>query len=81
MEINVPLVKLVVSTHSYTGSDPQTQPGVHIHVDTTPESVLCTGEDGVAFYRFPMGVIPRDQVRRLRNLLTEFLLDFPEEEV
>lgn len=80
LEITVPFVKVVVSTYCYTGTDPQTRPGVRIHVDTTPDPVLYTGEDGVAFNRFPMGVIPRDQVRQLRNLLTEFLLDFPEEE-
>jgi hypothetical protein len=78
LELVAPLVKLLVCTHCFTGIDSETRPGVSFSADTT-EPIRRVAEDGSVHYRFPLGVISRTQVRHLRDLLDEFLADFPGE--
>lgn len=72
---NNPGVEMRVQTHVSTGTDPKTRPGVAFDLiaDKPPTLVEEAGKMRVMF-----GVVDRDQIRALRNLLTDFLLDYPE---
>jgi hypothetical protein len=82
LDISIPLATVVIQTHVFTGVDPKTRPGVGITLnhDTEPVCIRRAHEDGTHYWELPLGVIDRDQIRALRNLLTDFILDFPEEE-
>jgi len=73
-------LRLLVTTHVTTGKNPLTRPGVGFDVRTDREQLppMRYEENGVIEYRLPLGVLDREQVRQLRNLLTEFMLFFPE---
>ncbi len=72
-------VSLEFATHVSTGTDPKTQPGVGLTLfSETLLDPLTTHHEHR--YWYPLTVVDRDEIRKLRNLLTDFLLDFPEEE-
>lgn len=78
-EANYPGAEIQVRTHVSTGSDPKTRPGVGFDISwpaSMPLMALPHSTDGAV--RLPFGVVDRDQIRALRNLLTDFLLDYPE---
>lgn len=83
LEIALPLMTLKVMAYVYTGTDPQTRPGVGISIATTVENlpIRRVADDGTVYFDIPVGVLGRDQVRAIRNLFTDFVLDFPEEEL
>lgn len=70
-----PGVEMRVQTHVSTGTDPKTRPGVAFDLIAATQPVLIQEGDKV---RVAFGVVDRDQIRALRNLLTDFLLDYPE---
>lgn len=68
---------LRVTTYVSTGTDQQTRPGVDFDLYMVQPCWMPAGNGG---FRVPFGVVRRDDIRKLRNLLTEFLLDYPESE-
>jgi hypothetical protein len=71
-----PEVRVEVQTHVSTGTNPKTRPGISINLYGKGQPpIIGHGGD----YRVLFGVIDRDQVRALRNLLTDFLLDYPDD--
>lgn len=78
-EANYPGAEIQVRTHVSTGTDPKTRPGIDFDISwpaSMPLTALPSGTDGSV--RLPFGVVDRDQIRALRNLLTDFLLDYPD---
>jgi hypothetical protein len=76
--VNYPGAAILVRTHVSTGIDPKTRPGIGFDISwpkNLPLAALPSSADGV---RLPFGVVDRDQIRALRNLLTDFLLDYPD---
>ncbi len=72
-------VSLEFATHVTTGTSPKQRPGVGLTLfSETLLDPLTTHHEHK--YWYPLTVVGRDEIRKLRNLLTEFLLDFPEEE-
>lgn len=68
--------RLIIRTHISTGTpEGKTQPGIAFEVATLYHP--SETEDG---FRIDIGVMGRDEVRAIRNLLTEFMLDFPEDD-
>lgn len=82
MDITIDGMTLVVRTHVSTGTDPKTRPGVGLSVlwhGEEPAQLRRQNEDGTVYWDLLGGVVDRDRIRALRNLLTEFVLDFPED--
>lgn len=90
---NPPMARLTASTYTYTGPRGSlTYPGVRFTVDVDEgyrklllhpleQDVWKTVDaDGHPMMRISLGVMDRATARRLRNVLTDFLTDFPEEE-
>ena len=73
--INNPGARLRVRSHVSMGTDPKSRPGVGFDLMFEREPVCLKVDDE---FRLPFGVVDRDQIRALRNLLTNFLLDYPD---
>lgn len=73
--LNNPDCELIVTTNVSTGGiGSDTSPGVNFAFLAKQPCLFQTNEGLILAF----GVVGREQIRTLRNLLTEFLLDHPE---
>jgi hypothetical protein len=85
LRLKIDIYTLDFTAYACTGVDPLTRPGVDVHLeidDLTKQlpPLRRVDPDKTVRYWLPMSVLDRTQVRALRDFLTEFCLDFPEEE-
>jgi hypothetical protein len=74
MVVDMPLVEVEFTSHSTTGTDDQTRPGMSMRafISTSYDVGIRRRDDLV---EVPLGVIPRDQLRRLIDFMREFLAE------